>query len=181
MAPAKADLKAWQIFLTQFNGTQIISHLHWSDHPDFEVTSDSSVTGFAAVFQNEWLQGRFPDNWLAKSIAIKEFVPIYLAFKIWGSVFANSYVVFHTDNESVMFCLQTHTSRDATIMRMLREMVLQAMHTNVVFTALHLPGKDNVMADALSRFQFTKARAVAPNLAQTPVEVPASCYPWQTK
>ncbi len=178
---AKADLRAWQVFLTQFNGTMIISHLYWSDDPDFEVVSDSSGTGFAAVFDRTWFQGRFPEHWLDKSIAVKEMVPIYIAFRLWGDQFKNCKVLFSTDNESVSFCLQNHTSKDPTIMSMLRQMVLQAMYNNTIFTARHITGKSNTVADALSRFQLQKARQVAPWLASTPETVPSHFFPWRTK
>ncbi len=173
-AAAKADLKAWQIFLTQFNGSNIITHLHWSDHADFEVVSDASGTGFWAVFGSEWFQGRFPDNWLGKSIAVKEFVPVYLAFKVWRGCFLNCRILFEIDNESITFCLKNHTSKDATIMIMLRRMVIQAMCDNTVFTAKHISGVSNSLADALSRIQLPKAREVAPWLARDPVKVPES-------
>ncbi|MCP4262038.1 MAG: hypothetical protein GY774_31735, partial [Planctomycetes bacterium] len=76
-APAKADLRMWKVFLTQFNGTNIISHLHWSVDPEFQLFSDASGRGFSAIFGSNWFVGHFPTHWLDKSIAIKEMVPIF--------------------------------------------------------------------------------------------------------
>ncbi|MCP3889262.1 MAG: hypothetical protein GY702_10365 [Desulfobulbaceae bacterium] len=178
---AKADLKAWQTFLTQFNGTNIITHLHWSDDPDCTVVTDASGSNFAGVFGRSWFWGRFPNHWMDKSIAVKEMVPIYIAFRLWGQNFVNKRIVFYTDNESVSFCLQHHTSHDSTIMSMLRKMVVQAMQHNIVFTACHIPGASNTLADALSRLQLHKARQVAPWLHSSPDQVPSHYFPWRTK
>jgi len=50
--------------------------------------------------------------------------------------------------------------------------VLAALKFNVAFRAKHIAGKQNVIADQLSRFQFQKARSVAPGLCQGQTAIP---------
>ena len=80
-----------------------------------------------------------------------------------------------------MYCLLNHTTKDATIMVMLCRMVLQAMHNNTVFSAKYLAGVLNITADALSRFQLSRALEATPDLARLPMTVSASFFPWRSK
>ncbi len=180
-APARADLLMWKYVLKEFNGHTLISHIYWSQSPDYHVYSDASGQGYGAIFGSHWIQGRFPDSWLDMSIAVKEFVPLYIAFQLWVEFFANSHVVFHVDNMSVVYILLNHTSSDKTIMAMLRRMVVLAMLHNVVFSSVHISGVYNVLADSISRFQLTKARQWAPWLQPEGISVPERFLPWPAK
>jgi hypothetical protein len=51
-------------------------------------------------------------------------------------------------------------------------MVLAALTFNIVFRAKHIAGKSNVTADHLSRFQFQKARQLAPWLTASKTTIP---------
>ncbi len=177
-APARADLKMWQVFLKHFNGASLISHVFWSESPDYRVYSDASGTAYAGVYGNQWFAGKFPPEWLNMSIAVKEMVPIYIAINCWISRLCNSTIVFYTDNESVMHILQSLTSSDPVIMKMIRQMVIVAMLNNVVFYSKHIPGRYNVISDALSHFQWQRAREWAPWLSLKPEQPPAECFPW---
>ncbi len=178
LASTKADLVVWKKVLQMFNGYTLISHVYWSSSPDWRVYSDASGVGYAALFGSYWFQGKFPTSWLEYSIAIKEFVPVYIAMHLWIKYFSNSNIVFFIDNESVVNILLKQTSPDKIIMKMLRKLVVSAMLNNVVFTSKHIRGKHNVLTDHLSRFQFGKAKKWAPWLQDIPVKVPASMLPW---
>ena len=48
------------------------------------------------------------------------------------------------------------------IMQLVRAMVMQCLKFNIIFKAVHIPGINNNIADALSRFQMGRFRALAP-------------------
>lgn len=52
--------------------------------------------------------------------------------------------------------------------------MLAALKLNAVFRAKHIAGKHNVIVDQLFRFQFEKARSVAPWLCQGQTVIPGS-------
>ena len=54
--------------------------------------------------------------------------------------------------------------------------MLAALKLNVVFRAKHIAGNHNVIVDQLSRFQFEKARSVAPWLCQGQTAIPGSPF-----
>ncbi len=65
-------------------------------------------------------------------------------------------------------------------MSMVCKMVVFGMLHNVMFTAVHIPGKHNIVADLLSRFSFQKVRKVAPWLDEQPTKLPKKWLPWST-
>ncbi len=174
---ARSDLRAWAVLLHHFNGTRIIKEIDWSA-PDWKLFSDASGSGFAGVFGNLWFQGSFPDEWKEKSIAVRELVPVYYAMLLWNENFKSCNVVFNVDNLSVVCVLNTQTSPDHAIMSLLRRIIVIAMLQDINICGVHIPGRHNVIADLLSRFQVAKALAMGPWLRPLPVEIPKRMMLW---
>ena len=61
-------------------------------------------------------------------------------------------------------------------MTLMRKLTLIAATNNFVVQARHLMGKDNNIADAISRFQTNKFRALAPHAERNPTR----CIPCET-
>ena len=174
----KQDLLVWRDFLINFNGRTIISSDLWGDHFKCHIFSDASGFAFAAINGTRWFYGLFPPTWKNHNIAIKEFVPVYLALRFWLQEMSNSKVLFHVDNESVMYNLLNQTSHLEEIMDMMRPMVLLSMQHSVIFQSTHILGKLNKTADYLSRLQFQKAFEHDPMLDRQPQHYPLSWLPW---
>ena len=66
---------------------------------------------------------------------------------LFGNTVANSHVVFHCNNEAIVHDLNNETSKNPTIMSILRPLILIVMENNIVFLANHVPGKDNTLCD----------------------------------
>lgn len=69
---------------------------------------------------------------------------------------------FHGDNLGVVQVINKVSSASPPVVRLLRHLVLRCMQLNVFIYAVHLPGVENVTADALPRFQWGKFRELAP-------------------
>ena len=177
---ARKDLQAWKIFLDQFNGRFLCLPNKWSSSNTIKLYTDASGFGFAAVYGSNWFQGRFPDDWKHVNIAIKELLPISLAVRLWGQKMANSRILFMSDNISVVQIINSQTSRDSVLMDMVRSLVVSTMTHNIDFKSKHIPGKLNIIADGLSRFQVEKVFAVAPWLKKDPQIIPAEWLPWES-
>ena len=101
-----------------------------------------------------------------------------LAVRLWATRLANSRLLFMCDNMSVVSVINSHTSKDVTIMNLIRELVVVSMRHNILFASKHVPGKTNVIADALSRFQNEAAHQRAPWLDRDPDHLPPEFLPW---
>ena len=139
---------------------------------------DASGSGFAAVLGSRWFQGSFPSSWAPVSIAVKELLPIVLAVRLWAPFLANSRILFVCDNMSVVSVINSQTSRDVSIVQLLRELVVACMRHYIQLASKHVPGKTNIIADALSRFQNDSAHRAVPWLNQQADLLPADFLPW---
>lgn len=92
---------------------------------------------------------------------------------------ANHSVLFLTDNQAVVDVINKQSAKNCHLMRLLRRLVVTALKFNVYFKSKHIPGKTNVIADKLSRFQESAARQMAPWLQPQPTAIPAAILPWQ--
>lgn len=82
-------------------------------------------------------------------ITIKELFPIVIALELWGDLLENKNVLFLTDNAAITCVINRQTSKEPTIMRLVRRLVVVWMCKNIHFKAEHIPGKVNVIADCL--------------------------------
>ncbi len=76
------------------------------------------------------------------------------ALKTWGPELANSCIMYHCVNLAVVNIINDTSSKDPTLMVLVRQFVLLAMKYNILFRALHIPGSSNIISDLLSRFHI---------------------------
>jgi len=162
-SPAKHDMMVWLRFLTHFNGTSFfINEKRLSSDSLGLYTDASGSKGYGAIYKNNWFYGPFPESWHKANITFLELYPIVIAVFTWGSLWRNHTVVFNTDNEALVSIINKQTSKISCIMYLLRKLVLQCLDLNIIFRARHVRGKDNSIADSLSRFQIQRFKALAP-------------------
>lgn len=170
---AKKDLEMWLLFLTRFNGTAIFPEVTWAEGSDLELFTDaSSELGFGGYFAGKWFQGRWPNaSYTSFSIAWLEFFPILVAVIAWAEQLKGKKIIIRSDNMAVVSIINRQTSKCPKIMRLVRFFILQCLKVNLAFCAKHIIGKQNNIADSLSRFQMVRFREAAPaaDLAATPV------------
>lgn len=175
---ARKDLEAWQIFLSDFNGRVIIQGPHWVPSADLSLYSDASGFACAGVCGAIWFTVQFPDSWEHVNIVVKEILPIYLLIKLNSAVLSNKRILFHCDNNAVVAVINSSTCKDSSTMSVLRQLVIVAMSHNISVSAVHIPGRHNVIPDLLSRLQVTQALIKAPWLDKDPTPIPPHWLPW---
>ena len=63
-------------------------------------------------------------------------------------------------------------------MSLIRTMTVSLMRNNVILRAKHVPGKQNIIADTLSRFQDTPELRVQFGLNHLQSVIPQHLMPW---
>ena len=91
-------------------------------------------------------------------MACQEFFPVVIAAHLWGSLWARKHVLFRSNNEAVIAILTTRTSKVPALMHLLCDLLLLAARWGFTFTAAHVPGVENNIADAISRFCWQEFR-----------------------
>ena len=81
----------------------------------------------------------------------KEFLPLLLAAAVWGSEWRGQRVKFKCDNSTVVATLERRTSRVALLMHLLRALHYVSAYFSFTWQVVHISGKSDTIADALSR------------------------------
>ena len=136
-----------------------------------QVYSDALGSwGCSAVQDHHWLQLKWTPKFQHLSIAIKELIPVVLATATFGYQWSGKVAQFVVDNSAVVEVVKLTYSKETYMMHLIRLLVFFAARFNFWFTASHIPGKQNILADALSR------NNVSLFLLQAPQAAPQGAY-----
>ena len=98
-------------------------------------------------------------------INTKELRAVEQSLLHWGKRWQATRVVMHIDNRAVVYVLDNRTIQGAS-MSVLRRCLILAAEYDLDIEARSILTKENVLADALSRFNIAKVTNLAPQLTQ---------------
>lgn len=176
----KEDLIVWLQFLYHFNGRAMWQEEFILDKNFLLFTDAAGSVGFAAIWRNHWCAGHWNPTWQVKgylkNIVLLELFPIIVAIEIWGSFFRNKRILIRTDNKGVMYAINCLTSKSPPVIILLRHMIFKCLSLNIWMKAVHVPGKDNVLADALSRLQMDRFFQLFPEADRVGLSCPPNLW-----
>lgn len=139
-------------------------------------TDAETSTGFGAVLTNAWFFGPWGPKSRKLPIVWQEMYVIVAATSLWVEQLLHRSILFLCDNAAVVFILNKQSTKDESLMALVRRLVLLCMRHNILFRAKHVPGQLNVLADRLSRFQVAEFKKQASRINWT-VDVEAQELP----
>ena len=173
----REDLVTWLTFLAEYNGVTYFRALQVADSQVIHMVSDASKLGFGACYGSKWVQATYPPSWHRHHITILELYPLYVLLNIFGHLMRNSNVLFHCDNSAVTAILNKQSSKDATIMQIVRPLVLLLVRCNISLRSRHIPGIYNILPDKISRFQVTPSLLREYGMDSRKTPIPAHLLP----
>ena len=172
-ASFRSDLQWWATFLPTWNGVSMMSVPSRANHDAFMISDASGNWGCGAYnSQGEWFQFQWPLAWASIHITIKELFPIVLSCAIWGGYWRGKTVKCLCDNVAVVAIINSGRSKDDRAMHLMRCLTFFLAHHSTNIFAEHLPGKDNVAADALSRDSLPLFHQQVQWAARLPTQLP---------
>ena len=167
----KSDLLWWHCFIEKWNGVSLLA-AHIYKPPDITVFTDASGRwGCGGTDGISWFQCAWESEWEDVNIATKELVPIVLAAGIWGARWQSRHILFRSDNMAVVEILKTRTSKDEVVMHLLRSLHFLCAKHDFRISATHIPGVENISADALSRDNLNAFFVSSPKALKQPTKV----------
>jgi hypothetical protein len=155
---ARSDLCWWQAFLAPLNQASFMRPLRGSATQYAFATDASGSVGCGAIWQGRWFQLKWACvskglmGELGKdSITFKELIPIVMATGVWGPQWKGSLVMVYCDNEGAAAVVNSGYSKVPRIMHLLRCLFFVKARFNIELSAVYLPGRQNLAADAISR------------------------------
>ena len=104
--------------------------------------------------------------------ATKEMLPIVVAAAVWGQKWAGILVLARCDNMSVVATVNSGLCKEKDAMHLRRCLAFLEARWSCQIKAVHIPGTDNEVADALSRNRTDVACALMQSADKEPVAVP---------
>ena len=173
------DLLVWLVFLQEFNGVTYIPERVCLTSDSLRLFTDASGSahlGAASFLDGQWCFLPWPKAWgnhaVLKDLTFLEMVPVLLAIFLWYRLFQNKRVHLYIDNEALVYVLNKQTSKSKLLMQLVRPFVLMSMKYNIVFKAVHILSRNNVIADSISRKQWVRFRQAAPEAEGEPLAIP---------
>ena len=173
---ARADLRTWHLFLEHIKGNALFPSNIVHSSASLHLFTNASNLGFGGTFDNKWFWGEFSSEWLSHHISVREFLPIVIAFELWGSCLANIPIVIHSDNAAVVHGHvinkknlnrhQTYASDETT-----NDFVFISEHT---LSSRTYTWYCKTAANLLSRLQVQEFMTRFPHMDKEPTQVPQS-------
>ena len=149
--PFFQDLAWFNTFSANYNGVTFYDQVP----ANIEVHLDACLTGLGGRFGNMIYTLPVPMGFNEYDITQLEMLNIVVVAKIWASHWSNKKIQIFSDNMAVVQVLTTGKARDQVLATCARNIWLIAALNNIQFQFAHVPGKNNVLADLLSRWQVT--------------------------
>lgn len=175
----KSDLMWWDSFLAPLNGVALRRTLEPSD-VNFSFASDAAgTTGCGAIWSPFWFQFKWSESFRTSllplkddSILFQELLPIVFACAVWGVKWRRSSVRVFCDNEGAVAVVNSGYSKVAQIMHLLRCLFFIRARFDLHLEAVHIPGVQNGLADAISRDKLDLLFTQVPAARESQVHLP---------
>jgi hypothetical protein len=141
-----AVISWWRKFMAKFNGKSLLL----DKLAITSICTDACHIGAGGYYQDDW----FYANWVvdfpfANNLHINELEAFSVVLETlrWAKQKSD---YFFSDNMATVTCLNKGTSKNRTLMSYLRHLYWLSASFNFHIVVLHVPGKDNVLADNIS-------------------------------
>ena len=79
---------------------------------------------------------------------------ILVAIRVWGTYWATHKLLIHYGNRAVVIIMKSCKTRDLTLAAICRNILMECARFDIDLHTVHIQGKRNVVADALSQLSL---------------------------
>ncbi|VDH88857.1 Hypothetical predicted protein [Mytilus galloprovincialis] len=115
------------------------------------LETDASHLGWGAVCGKSNTQGRWSPQESVLHINILELKAIYFALKSLCKDCHDIHIIIHTDSSTAVSYINNVGGSVTTLLEIVKQVWLWCSDRKIFVTAVHIPGKDNIGPDNLSR------------------------------
>ena len=150
LASIQWDLTWWATWLsTGHNRCRI-----WRSPATIDVFTDSCPSAGGAFCCGDWLYSQWAKDCpklTPHHINTKELAAVVLAALRWRYLWQDHHIFIHTDSAVTQGIINKGSAHNMTCLLLLQLLGSLAIEFNFSITAVHIPGKMNILADSISR------------------------------
>ena len=177
--PFRSDLVWWSTFIGAWNGVSLLRDLSPGTVSHRFVTDASGQFGCGALWRSNWLQLKWASpsredsfNLPEASITLQELLPVVLACAVWGPEWKHTLVEVYCDNQGAVAVVNSGYSKVPQMMHLLRCLFFIRAFFSFSLRAIHVPGCENGLADAISRNNLAYLFAQIPEAVHSRCQIP---------
>ena len=168
------DCELWKIFLLRADAQQLCRPFVdidvFSSATTLNFYTDSSLNpklGYGGIFNDRWICGKWGEKFILEnkpSIAFLELFALVAAIVTWTDEpeMKNTRVIAFCDNLAVRAMVNNLTTSCPQCMKLIRILTMDNLRNNRRVFIRYVPSKENILADALSRFEMKRFWKAAP-------------------
>ena len=186
-AEFRFDCQVWKLFLLHSSSTTICRPMIDLDRfvsaRELCFYTDSSARhdlGCGGIFNQEWFCLQWEPDYIKKnkpSIEYLELFAVCAGVLTWCKKLTNLRAIVFCDNKSVVDMINSSSSKCKNCMYLIRLLVLNGLIHNTRVFCKHVLGKQNLLADSLSRLKFHKFRRHGKHMKRYPTRVSTLVWP----
>ena len=174
---AREDIHWWCELLMTHNRSSFVPDPKRLYSTDLLLFTDATkFEGFGAIYGSRWIQSGWPPELYGRNIDFLELFAIVAAARTWGHEWKGRRIVFVTDNKPITQIWDKNTTPSPDVMTLVRKLYLHAAVSHFSLSFKHIFTHHNAIADALSRFQMSRFRRLAPEADPLPTPIPADLW-----
>ena len=147
----RRDLTWFNALLREYNGMSYYDHK--PVHHVLEL--DACLTGLGGRWQNVVYHLPIPQKYQNLGIVHLEMVNILVALRLFAPFWSRKRILIRCDNQAVVSVLNMGKTRDPFLAACARNVWLITAQADIEVIYTHIKGRNNVVADLLSRWQNT--------------------------
>ncbi len=174
-----ADVEWWHGVMPGWNGVSIIPALLPSESPEWRLETDASDWGYGGHCGPYYFFGPWPAGFVDWDIHFQELAAVVIAFLLFSDRFTGQHIAIKCDNDAAVYVLNRGYSSAKGIdigNHLLRQLHAAQTAAQFSYSAVHIPGVSNILADALSRDNVRAFLAMVAPQEVTRVIVPAPLW-----
>ena len=186
-AEFKFDCEVWRLFLLHSSSRTICRPMvdleKLVSAQELCFYTDSSARedlGCGGIFNTEWFFLQWEPGYIRQnnpSIEYLELFAVCAGVLTWCRKLRNLRAIVFCDNKSVVDMINSSSSKCKNCMYLIRLLVLNGLLHNTRIFCRHVLGKQNLLADSLSRLRFNKFRKHGRQMNRYPTEVSKLIWP----
>ena len=146
-AAAKEDIEWWIHEVSKWNGRSL-----QATSPELEIETDASLTGWGAYCQGNLTGGRWSEEEQSLHINELKLLAAQFALRAFLKNVRDVSVLLKSDNvTTVAYINHLGGTRSGVLVNISKELWLWCLQRGIALKAQHLPGKENLNADFMSR------------------------------